>query len=60
MVVTEAGQVVKGKSKAQGPGLGARDEAALPWGGLRRPRMRDKGGTLALPFTRGDRAKMAT
>jgi hypothetical protein len=44
MVVTEAGQVVKGKSKAQGPGLGTRDEAALPWGGLKWPRMRDKGG----------------
>jgi len=37
----------------------ARGGAALPWRGLKRPRMRDKGGTLTLPFTRGNRGKMA-
>jgi hypothetical protein len=47
------GTMVKGKSKAQGPGLGARGGAAPVWRGLRHPRMRDKGGTLTLTLHPG-------
>jgi len=43
------GTMVKGKSKAQGPGLPGQEVAANVWRGLRHPRMRDKGGTLT-PF----------
>ena len=50
-----------GQGQEQDPGLRTRGTRwGLPFpGGPKRPRMRDKGGALPLPFTREDRGEMA-